>query len=297
MKRDDYFQCVPNFSEGVRKETVGAIADAIRGVPGAELRNYSADADHNRCVMTILGGQDAVENASLAAAEVAVRLIDLRMHRGAHPRVGAIDVLPVVPMYDTPRQSAMLLADRIAGRIANELEVPIYLYEWNASPGRKTLLPELRKGGFEALGDAGRDMPDYGTARFHPSAGVTIVGARGPLVAFNINFPLTGEEGRHIALVVARRIRREREFNPILKGVRALGLMLPSQHLAQISLNLTSPNETTLPAIFKYVANALSQLGVRDLHSEVIGVIPRGTLGGESPETIRWQNFHENQLL
>ena len=299
MNPMDYFQCVPNFSEGRSKEAVEAIVDAILSIPGAELRDYSADYDHNRSVMTILGDARSIEAAALSAAKIAVERIDLRNHSGIHPRVGAIDVMPVIPLYETSKESAVQLADRIARRIGDELKVPVFLYEWNARPGCKSALPELRKGGFEGLsqsGFEGNEQPDFGPKFIHPSAGITIVGARGPLVAYNINFPLE-DRGEEAAREIAKNIRRERSTNPNLTGVRALGLTLHSKSLAQISMNLTQPEMTSLPKVYRYIQKELEKYGITRIESEVIGVIPGHSLGGESPDDIQWKHYKTCQIL
>lgn len=291
------YQCVPNFSEGRRAEVVDAIADAIENTHGARLIDRSSDEDHNRCVMTILGSAGAVRAAALAAARVAVASIDLRIHAGVHPRAGAIDVLPVVPLRGVGREEAVALAHVIGADLAGELGLPVYFYEWAASPTRRTALPDLRRGGFEAFVRAPLTddrAPDLGPCAAHPSAGIAVVGARGPLVAYNINMSVFDIE---IARAVARRIRRERTVRPELEGVRALGLALTSQGRTQVSMNLTNPESTPLPAVFEFVRAEAARLGVTDLESEVIGAIPRAALGGATPESIRWVGYRPTQIL
>ena len=186
MDNQDIFQCVPNFSEGRDLGVIEEIADAIRAVTGANLVDYSWDWDHHRSVMTILGSAQAIERAVFEAARIAESRIDLREHSGVHPRIGAIDVLPLVPLLDTAEEFAIETANRIAKRIGDELKTPVYLYEWNAKKGRKSALPELRKGGFEELLKQkliGVRKPDFGPDCAHISAGATVVGARSPLVA------------------------------------------------------------------------------------------------------------------
>ena len=280
-------------------ETIEEIAYSIRTTPEAELRDYSADYDHNRSVMTILGDARSIEAAALSAAKIAVEKIDLRIHFGVHPRVGAIDVMPVIPLYETSKESAVQLAGRIARLIGDDLKVPVFLYEWNAHPGSKSALPELRKGGFEALSQAGfwaNTEPDFGPKFIHPSAGITIIGARGPLVAYNINFSLE-DRGEEAAREIAKNIRRERLTNPNLTGVRALGLTLHSRSLAQISMNLTQPELTSLPKVYRYIQKELEKYGITQIESEVIGVIPGHSLGGESPDAIQWKHYKTCQIL
>ena len=308
MDSQDYFECVPNFSEGRDLSVIEEIADAIRAVPGANLVDYSWDWDHNRSVMTILGSAQAIERAIFEAARIAVSRIDLRTHSGVHPRIGAIDVLPIVPLQDTPKELAIETANRIAKRIGDELKVPVYLYEWNAKIGRKNALPELRKGGFEGLRKyelIGVRKPDFGPDRAHISAGATVVGARGPLVAYNVNlFPSAQgggadwrSQGEGAAKRIAFLIRQERETNPALSGVRALGLFLESRNCAQVSLNLTRPDLASIPPIFRFIQNEANRMGIQMVVSEVIGVIPEAALNGETPDDIHWKSWKEAQIL
>ena len=338
------FQCIPNFSEGRDPAVIEAIADAVRGVRGALLIDYSADVDHNRCVLTILGSGAATHRAALAAARIAVGAIDLRAHSGVHPRIGAIDVLPVVPLLSTGPSNwgtelafasegrpaagpsagsfidparldvisdpylvgavqsagmphAVAVAEEIGAALSSELDLPVYFYEGNARPWRAGTLPDLRKGGFEAIRDAeltGDRAPDLGPNRAHPTAGVTVVGARGPLVAYNVNL---GTADVEIARTIARRIRAERNRLPELTGVRALGLFLASRGRAQVSLNLTRPDQSPLPAVFAFIAHEAARMGVDDLESEIIGALSAGFLAGATPESIRWHAYNPNQIL
>jgi len=299
-------QCVPNFSEGRRLDVVEAIADAIRAVPEVRLIDYSADPDHNRCVMTILGPGERTADALLAATRVAVARIDLRTHTGVHPRVGALDVAPFVPLKvvngafvvaEEAKSDTIALSERSGERLASELDLPVYLYEWSARAGHLSALPELRHGGFEGLigkSLTGDRAPDFGPDHAHPSAGITILGARSPLVAYNIDLDT---EDIKIARHIARRIRDERDRLPQLAGVRALGLHLPTRGVAQVSMNLTLPHKTTVPAVFEFVRAEAHRLGDFVLSSEVIGAIPRASLGGSPPEAIAWEDYRPEQIL
>jgi glutamate formiminotransferase len=291
------YQCVPNFSEGQRPLVVEALADSVRNVSGAVLADCSRDPDHNRCVLSILGSGSAVKEAVLASARVAVREIDLRQHTGQHPRIGALDVLPIVPLRSASRAEAEALARSLGEELSSELALPVYFYEQNALPGRASALPELRRGGFERLAAhplSGTLAPDLGPERVHPTAGAVVVGARGPLVAYNIN--LNTADVR-IAEHIARRLRRERDTTPALTGVRALGLFLAKQNRAQVSLNLTQPDKTDLPSVYSWVCDRAAEWGVQGGESEVIGLIPHRALGGDSPETIHWRGYQETQIL
>jgi len=313
-----HYQCVPNFSTS-DPDSVARIAEAITNTPGARLVDWSADIDHNRCVMTILGGAEAVLAASFAGAEQAMRLIDLQAHTGVHPRTGALDVLPFVPLRNANRADVITLAHRSGQALAERLALPVYFYEWAARPGRNGALPALRRGGFEAFASlpligvrapdiapkiqdnspnqelrSGANTTQENAAYAHPTAGIAIVGARAPLVAYNINLNTPDVE---IARRIARLIRTERERLPELAGVRALGLYLASQNRAQVSMNLTCPDETPLPAVFHFVSEAAARLGAVAMESEIIGVIPLQSLGGELPDNFRWHTYKPTQLL
>ncbi|HLK61490.1 MAG TPA: glutamate formimidoyltransferase [Chthonomonadaceae bacterium] len=291
------FQCVPNFSEGRRLEVVAEIAAALRSTPEVRLIDHSADGDHNRCVMTLLGDAGPIRQAALAAARVAVARIDLRTHHGVHPRAGAVDVLPVVPIRNAGREEAVALAHAIGTDLATELALPIYFYEWAALPGRHEALPKLRGRGFEAFAAlplVGDLAPDLGPDHVHPTAGIVVVGARGPLVAYNIDLDTSDVE---VARALARRIRAERDVRRELTGVRALGLYLASRDLAQVSMNLTRPELTPLSKIFDFVRAEAHKMGEGVLESEIIGVIPRAALGMLPPEAIAWNDYKPEQIL
>ncbi len=264
--------CIPNFSEGRNTDTIHQIAEAVRSA-GVQLHHLSWDYDHNRMVLAFSGSPRQVARAVLSGGHVAVERIDLRQHEGAHPRIGAVDVVPFVPLEGLSREEAVAFSVRVARRFAQELKVPVYLYEHSAREGRIRDLPTLRKGGFEAwVGKRleGVRRPDFGSARLHPTAGATVMGVRDPLIAFNLNLRDPDVE---IAKAIAKRIRAERDTNPLLKGVRALGLWLPSRQIAQVSLNITQPDTTDLVQVTHYV-RALAQLFGTDIaNTELIGVI------------------------
>jgi len=290
-------QSAINFSEGRRAEVIEAIAEAGRETPGVLLADCSADADHNRMVTTLLGGPEAIRQAAVAMARVAVAAIDLRHHTGVHPRMGAVDVIPIVPIRGSTMAECVEVAAQIGRDLAQTLGLPVYFYEHSAAPGRRAALPDIRKGGFEGLFTealTGPRAPDLGPHTPHPTAGAVAVGARPPLVAYNVNLDaLDATAARRIAGM----IRRERETRPELTGVRALGFFLPSRRCAQVSMNLTRPLLTPLPGVFDYVRREAARQAVRVIASEVIGLAPRQALGGEPPESILWHDFRETQIL
>ncbi|GBC95933.1 Glutamate formimidoyltransferase [bacterium HR16] len=290
-------ECVPNFSEGRHRDTVDALAEAVREVSGVRLVNVSADPDHHRTVLTFLGEPGAVAEAAFRCARVAVERIDLRSHRGVHPRIGAVDVMPFIPLRNVEMPECAQIAREVGYRIARELEVPVYFYEYAALPGRPTDLPTIRRGGFERW--AGRPLtgdraPDAGPAFLHPTAGAAIVGARGPLIAFNINL---GTDRLEVAQHIARTIRREREHIPQLAGVRALGLLLASRGIAQVSLNLTQPDRSPLWWVLEYVRERAEEQGVRILETELIGVAPASAIAGVAAHYLRNPALSEEHIL
>ncbi len=289
-------QSAVNFSEGRRPEVIRAILRAVEDVPKAILADWSSDADHNRMVVTILGGPESIRMAVLAAGRIAVESIDLPQHKGVHPRHGAVDVVPIVPIREITMEQCVALSHQIADDLGRELKIPIYFYGESAKPGSRSALPAIRRAGRGVLGTTlfGGLEPDAGPRRVHPTAGVTMVGARAPLAAYNINLKAQSAEP---ATAIALEIRADREKLPELEGVRALGWWLESREIAQVSMNVTMPDRTPLPAIFDYVRTRAELFGVRELWSEVVGLIPRACLGGAPPARIVWRDFKETQIL
>jgi glutamate formiminotransferase len=261
------FQSAPNFSEGRKPETLRALEEAARA-PGVALADFSADPDHNRCVATLLGDAEGLELASLQMAAVAVERIHLTAHTGMHPRLGALDVMPFIPFRDAGIEDADRLARVVGRRIADELGVPVYLYAASASDPSRAPLPVLRRGGYETLAQKMRELPpDFGPATPHPTAGAAVVGARPPLLAFNVNLDSND-------LALARRIAaRLRESNGGLPGVRALGLPMTSAGYVQVSVNITDVRATTLIAVYRTVESLAASAGVSVRDSELIGGI------------------------
>lgn len=263
-------QCVPNFSEGRDSSVMDAIARAVQDTPGVALVNRSADPDHHRMVLTFLGEPHAVAAAAVAAARVAVDRIDLNGHAGTHPRMGALDVLPFVPVGETSIDTCVRLARETGAELASELDLPVFFYEAAASRPDRVNLAHVRGAGFEALRLAplaGEREPDCGPPAVHPTAGAVAVGARGPLLAFNVNLH-TPDEG--IARAIARRVR-ERDGG--LVGVKALAMSLESRGRTQISVNVTRPCETPLYRVFELIRIEASRFGVAIAGSELIGAI------------------------
>ncbi|MGC8669014.1 MAG: glutamate formimidoyltransferase [Chthonomonadales bacterium] len=290
-------QSAINFSEGRRPGVVEAILDAIRRAPQVHLADWSADFDHNRLVATILGTPDVVAEAVMAAAEPSLAFIDLRSHRGAHPRIGAMDVVPLVPVRNVSTELLVERSVMLAQELARRYDLPVYLYEQSARANRPSTLPHIRNGGFEALAGGpltGARAPDFGPPRLHPTAGATVVGVRGPLVAYNV---ILDEPEGFAAGRIASAIRKDRKHLPELWGVRALAMVLPSRRRSQVSMNITHPDATPLPPIFRYVARHADREGVRVVGSEIIGLVPSSALAGEPPENLACANFRQTQFL
>ena len=275
-------QCVPNFSEGRDPAVIAAIVDAVRQTPGVRLADWSADPDHNRLVVTFVGPPDAVQAAALASAAAAVQRIDLRAHSGVHPRLGAMDVLPFVPLRDITLTECAVLARSVGTALAERFQLPVFFYE-AASPDQRSL-PAVRKSAFAAF------LPDCGPPIPHPTAGAVVVGAREPLIAFNVNLATAD-------LTIARTIARELRALPHLPGIRALGLRLPSRGVTQASMNLTRPAETPLLAVFGYIERRASESGTAALESEIIGVLPGLSAFGTLADALRCPALQPGQVL
>lgn len=276
-------QCVPNFSEGRRPEIIGAIVQSVRETSGVRLADWSADRDHNRLVVTFIGPPEAVRNAAVAAASVAVETIDLRQHGGVHPRLGALDVLPFVPIADVTLAECADLARAVGRELAEKLALPVFLYEAAADDGRA--LPTVRREAFRSL------APDFGPSVPHPTAGAAVVGAREPLIAFNVNLATDN-------LKIAREIAREvRAGAAGTNGVRALGLRLQSRGLMQVSMNVTRPAQTSLLRLYAFVARRAQELGTEAVESEVVGALPGFVALDVLREALRMTTLQPSQVL
>lgn len=266
-------QCVPNFSEGRRIDVVKKIVDAIAGAADVRVVDWSLDPDHNRSVVTFIGEPCAVRKSMLAGARAAVELIDLNKHTGGHPRIGAVDVIPVVPLSDVSIDEAIALGHEIGRDIAENLHIPVYYYEDCALRGHCVNLANIRKGGFEGLRESGLigdRTPDVGPSELHPTAGAAVVGARGPLIAYNVN--LTSND-THIARAIASKIRKLRDSGEGMPGVKAIAVLLKSRDIAQISTNITRPDLVSIYDVYSFVEREAKALGVEVLESELIGAI------------------------
>jgi len=288
-------ECVANFSEGRDSAVIEGLVSGIRGVPSVGLLHQTSDWDHNRTVITYAGAADAVLEASVRAAAQAARSIDINRHRGVHPRLGALDVLPFVPLGETRLEQCVELAHCAGQRIYRELGIPVYFYEAAALRPERVRLENVRRSGFEvaregALADPSR-QPDVGGPGFHPTAGASVIGARNFLVAFNINL-------RSNDLAIAQQIaRRIRASGGGFAGVKALGLRLESRGLVQVSMNITNFELAPLPLVHAEVARLARDMGVELAESELIGLIPRDALKRTSPEALGLTTFDPQRVI
>lgn len=287
-------ESVPNFSEGRRREVCEAIA-AEAAARGARVLGLSLDPNHNRSVLTLAGGPDVLAEAAFAAAKKAVELIDLRTHQGEHPRMGAIDVLPFIPLKDATMADAIGLAERVGRRIGEELKVPVFLYESAAARPERKNLADIRKPQFEGLRELiGKDperTPDFGPSAIHPTAGCVAVGARMPLIAYNVDLKSTD-------LALAKRIAKKiRERDGGLPGIKALGLFLEDRGRAQVSVNVCDYTRTSPLAVFQAVEALAREAGVEVHSSEVVGLVPAAALPPDPARTLRLEGFTDALIL
>jgi len=285
-------ECVPNFSEARRPEVIDQIAAAITAVEGVYLLDRSSDLDHNRTVLTLVGPPPAVEEAAFRAIQKAAELIDLNQHTGAHPRIGAADVVPFVPLSGVSMDECVAMARRLGERVGRELGIPVYLYERAATRPERQNLENIRRGQYEALkvemGVNPQRDPDYGPKKVGP-AGATVIGARHPLVAFNVY--LTSEDVS-IAKKIAKAIRQS---SGGLRYVKALGLLVEGR--AQVSMNLTNYRETPIGRVVEMIRREAARYGVAIHHSEVVGLIPQEALVDAAAWYLQLDSFHADQIL
>lgn len=287
-------ECVPNFSEGCNQNNIMTIAKVFESFPAVKLVDFSGDTDHNRSVYTFLGKPDDVLEAALAAAGQALKIIDMCKQTGVHPRLGAVDVVPFIPLSTAKMKDAVDVAHRFGRQLYERFGVPVYFYgEAALAPERKELA-DVRRGGYEALAkkmSSPEGSPDVGNPEFNPQAGATAVGARELLIAYNINL---ASADLRLAQKIASQIR---EKSGGLKHVRAIGVILRSRGIAQVSINLTNHKETPLKPIYDLVCKLAADRGVDVLESELIGLIPKTAFAGTTPKYLKLKDFDKNRLV
>ena len=287
-------ECIPNVSEGRRPEVIDGIAAAIRAVPGVRLLDYSSDQSHNRSVFTLAGDAAGVKAAVLAMYERAVAAIDLRQHSGEHPRLGAVDVVPFVPIEGVTMKDCVALAKEVAQEVASRFQVPVYLYEEASSnPARKNL-EDIRRGEFEGLAAKMASdgwAPDFGPATAHPAAGASVIGARMPLIAYNINLATDRVD---VARKIAAAIRHS---SGGFRFVKAAGFELKDRGVVQVSMNLTNYEKTPIFRVFETVKREAERYGVQVLESEIVGLVPAAALNAAAEYYLQIAGFKPEQVL
>jgi len=288
-------ECVPNFSEGRRRDVVDSIAAAIESAPGIRVLDVEMDADHHRSVVTFVGEPDAVAEAAFLGAKEAVARIDMNVHRGEHPRIGALDVLPFVPISGVSMEECVGLARSVGERIAEDLRVPVYLYEAAATRPDRKALPDLRRGEYEGLKAEietnPERRPDFGPPRLHPTAGACIVGARPVLIAWNVNLATTD-------VGLAKKIAKEiRESDGGLPAVRAKGFVLADRGLAQVSMNMIDYRKTSLLRAFEEIRKRAEAAGVEVAESEIVGLVPLDAIVEAAAAHLKLHGFRREQVL
>jgi glutamate formiminotransferase len=287
-------ECVPNVSEGRRAEIVGALIDSVRSIPGVRLLDHSSDASHNRSVLTLAGGPAPLKDAVMSLMAAAIDRIDLRTHTGAHPRLGAVDVVPFVPIEDATMADCVALAKETAAEVARRFDVPVFLYEEAATAPARRNLEDVRRGEFEGLAarmTAAEWAPDFGPARPHPSAGAVVIGARMPLIAFNVNLA-TGR--LEVAKAIAAAVRHS---SGGFRYVKAMGIALGDRGVVQVSMNLTNHEKTPIARVFEAVRREAARHGVTVLESEIVGLVPAAALVSAAEYLLQLRDFTPAQVL
>ena len=289
----EVLMCEANVSEGRRDDVVEAFVEAVRAVEGVSIADWSSDADHHRSVITFLGAPERVLEAAKALATAALDTIDMREHTGEHPRQGALDVVPFIPLRDVSTERAVEIA-RAFGEWLGGKGVPVYYYEDAATREERRSLPKIRKGGYEALEEKLRDpewAPDAGPAEFNPTAGATVTGARFPLIAFNVNLRT---EDLEIAKTIARAVRH---INGGYKAVRGMGFALEDKKMVQVSMNLVNYTETPIPRVLETVRSEAARYGVQVAGTELIGPVPLDALQEVVRHYLQTHDFETTQVV
>ncbi|MEW5760831.1 MAG: glutamate formimidoyltransferase [Candidatus Thermoplasmatota archaeon] len=286
-------ECIPNFSEGRREEVINEIVNAIK-MFDVKVLDVEADKDHNRCVVTFIGEPENVKKAAFKAVEKAAELIDMEKHKGEHPRIGATDVLPFVPIRNMKIEEAVDIAVNLGKEIGEKLGIPVYLYESAAMRTERKDLGVIRKGEYEGLKkdiSLPERIPDFGPKRMHPTAGAIAVGARAPLVAFNVNL---GTNNIEIAKKIARAMRAK---NGGFTYVKALGFEIKERGIVQVSMNLTNYSATPIYRVFEAIKTEAKRYGVNIIGSEIVGLVPMDALIDCADFYLQLEKFKKEQIL
>lgn len=287
-------ECVPNFSEGRDKQIIEKIADAFRANDNVKLLDYSSDADHNRSVITVAGEPEALKEAVIEAIGRSVELINLNNHSGQHPRMGAVDVVPFIPIKNVTMDEAIALSKEVGKAVGEKFNLPVFLYEKSATQPHRENLANVRRGEYEGLKDKmllPDWRPDFGPLQPHPSAGAVAVGARMPLVAYNVNL---GTSNLEIATAIAKKVRH---IGGGLRFCKAMGVELLERGITQVSMNLTDYTKTSIYRAHEMVRMEAKRYGVTVVGGEVIGLVPMEALVDSAAYYLGLENFSINQVL
>lgn len=287
-------ECVPNFSEGRNKEVIEKIVEEIRVMDEVKLLDYSMDKDHNRSVVTFVGEPEKVIEAAFNAVKVASELIDMSKHTGGHPRMGATDVIPLIPISDVTVEECVEYSRILGKRVGNELNIPVFLYEKSATTKERENLADVRRGQYEGMAeklDQEEWKPDFGPSELNIKAGVTAIGARAPLVAFNVNL---GTDSLEIAKKIAKVVRAKTGGFTYCK---AIGLEIKERNIVQVSMNMVDYTKTSLFRVFDTIEREAMRYGVNVIGSEVIGLVPMQALIDVADYYLRLEDFSSDQIL
>lgn len=290
----EIIECIINISEGQNRANVDYVVDGVKTTPGCFLLDYSSDADHNRTVITFIGNRQSLPVAVKELYKRALEKIDLRHHKGEHPRMGAVDVIPFVPIQDITMEDCIALSKDVAHMIWTEFKVPVYLYEESQSKADRKNLAVIRKGEFEGLADKMKKpewAPDYGETAPHQAAGATVVGARMPLIAFNVNL---GTSDIKIANTIAKNVRGS---SGGLMAVKGMGVELKERGIVQVSMNMVNYKKSPLFRVFEMIRSEAERYGVPVVGSEIIGLVPQDALFETAEFYLRIENYTPTCVL
>jgi len=287
-------ECVPNFSEGKDLEKIEKIVSPFRGKENVKLLNYESDTDHNRMVVTVAGEPEALRDAVVAAVGTAIEIIDMRQHHGEHPRMGAVDVIPFIPIRNVTMEDAVELSKEVAGIVWEKYRLPVFLYEASTDNRMRKNLADIRKGQFEGMPEKLKSpmwRPDFGEMQVHPTAGVVAIGARMPLVAFNVNLDTNNIE---IADSIAKAVRH---ISGGLRYCKAIGVTLKERNITQVSMNMTDYTKTPLYRVVELIRIEARRYGVNVVGSEIIGMVPMEALVDAAAYYMGLEDFSVKKVL
>ncbi|EGD52700.1 glutamate formiminotransferase [Thermoanaerobacter thermohydrosulfuricus] len=291
---DQIIECVPNFSEGRDQEKIAQLVKEVVSTEGVKLLDYSSDKDHNRTVITFCGDAKGVKEAAFKLIKKASEIIDMRYHKGEHPRIGATDVVPFIPVKNATMEECIQIAREVGEKVGRELSIPVYLYEEAATTPERKNLENIRRGEYEGFFEKIKQpewKPDFGPQEMNPKSGATVIGARNFLIAYNVNL---ATDNINIANKIAKAIRFS---NGGYRYVKAMGVELKERGIVQVSMNLTDFNKTPIYRVFETIKAEASRYGVNVIGSEIIGLVPAKALFDVADYYLRIENFSENMVL